>query len=207
VALRRRAAVSRSPQSATGQSSWCRLGWPTSQTARPGRSVTPPRCLTAMVPVMVPWFALSANGGPPLRRGGPISAPPLWQPRWASAVPRRSPHGRGNRGGPPAVTRASSHCSAAIVAATAVRAVALRRGVTVSQPVTPPLCLIAPLWQPRSAGTPPQHSTASPGCSPRVVRPDEVNMHRYPMSLTNSECQASALANSDTCPRPTTAIY
>jgi hypothetical protein len=28
------------------------------------------------------------------------------------------------------------------------------------------------------------------------------NMHRYPMSLTSLECQASELVNSDTCPRP-----
>jgi hypothetical protein len=30
------------------------------------------------------------------------------------------------------------------------------------------------------------------------------NIHRYPVSLTGLECQVSGLANSDTCPRPTT---
>jgi hypothetical protein len=30
------------------------------------------------------------------------------------------------------------------------------------------------------------------------------NIHSYHMSLTNSECQVSALVNSDACPRPTT---
>jgi hypothetical protein len=29
------------------------------------------------------------------------------------------------------------------------------------------------------------------------------NIHRYPMSLTNLECQESELVHSDTCPRPT----
>ena len=39
------------------------------------------------------------------------------------------------------------------------------------------------------------------GVTPRA------NIHGYPMSLTSLECQVSELANSDTCPRPTTRCH
>jgi hypothetical protein len=43
------------------------------------------------------------------------------------------------------------------------------------------------------------------GWASTVCRMDLVceNIHRSDMSITRSECQASKVANSDTCPRPT----